>query len=309
MGARHFGFKEEGTYGTAVTPDVFVEVLDMNINEEPNFEQIKSIRSFSVRQMIELNSLVTGDCTVQGDYQTIADILYHFYGVAPTTTGAGPYTHTLPPTAGLAATGRVGVSATLEERRDGTLVWQHAGCKLTGFGASFGVDQSARLALSWVGQATDNTPSPATASYRDFDVIKPSDCTVNIDGNAQDAMSFSINAGFDVDRPFVLGSTTFGQEPVENDSLSVAGSIEVLFADMTEYDLFKTRADVDVQLSATDGTHSATFNMNKARLTKFGIPVQGKERLKATIEYESFFDAVATENMQAVIVNDVATIP
>lgn len=309
MGARHFGFKEESTYGTAVTPDVFVEALEINIDDKPNFEEVKVIRSWSTRQMVELNSIIRGEATVQLDFQVAGDLLYHFYGVAPDTTGAGPYTHTFPPSTGIPAAGRNGVSATLQERRDGSLVWQHAGCKMTGFGFEVSVDQSARAALSWIGKSTDNTASATTASYRDFDIIKPSHCTINVNGSAQDARSFSFNAGFPVDEPFKLGSTSLALEPTENDVIGVEGQFEVYFADMTEYDLFKNRSDVDVQLSATDGTHSLTVNMDKARFTEVSVPVSGRERLMATFAYRAFYNSDATENIQSVVVNDVATIP
>ena len=309
MGARHFGLKEEAAYGTAVVPDVFFEALDVNIDDKFNSEEIKSIRSFSTRQIIELSKLVRGEATIQADYQTIAYLLYLLIGDVD-TTGAGPYTHTFPGSTGIPVAGRIGISATLEERRDGTLAWAHAGCKLVGFGLSVGVDAAMRAAVSWVGKTTDNTISPvASPTYFDFDIIKPGDVTVKVATVAQDAKSFSLNVGFPVDEPYSLGATTFSVEPGENDVLAVAGSFEVYFVDQVEYNIFKARTDTAIQLSCTDGTHSLTMNLNKCRLTEASVPVAGRERLVATFNFTSFFDTVATENIQAVVINDQVTIP
>ena len=309
MGARHFGLKEEAAYGTAVVPDVFFEALEVNIDDKFNSEEIKSIRSFSTRQIIELSKLVRGEATIQADYQTITHLLYLLLG-GLSTTGAGPYTHTLPPAGGIPAAGRIGVSATLEERRDGTLAWAHAGCKLVGLGLSVSVDAAMRAALSWVGKTTDNTITPVAApTYFDFDIIKPSQCTVKVATIAQDAKSFSLNAGFAVDEPFSLGGTTFSVEPGENDVLAVAGSFEVYFVDQVEYNIFKARTDTAIQLSCTNAVESLTINLNKCRLTEASVPVSGRERLVATFNYTSFFDTVATENMQAIVINDQVTVP
>lgn len=309
MGARHFGFKEEVIYGTAVVADVFFELLDVNIDDKPTFEEIKVIRSFATRQIIELTSAVRGDATVMVDYQTIAHLMYLLFG-SLATSGGGPWTHTIPAASGIPAAGRVGVSATLEERRDGALAWQHAGAKLVGFGLSVDTGAAMRAALSWIAKSTDNSITPVAApTYFDFDIIKPSDCTVSVDGSAQDAKSFSLNAGFPVDEPVALGSPVFSVEPAENDVLSVAGSFEVFFVDNTEYDLFTSRADVDISLVCTNGTESLTINLNKCRLTEVAIPISGKERLMGTFNYISYFDSVATENMQVIVINDQETIP
>lgn len=309
MGARHFGLKEESVYGTAVVPDVFFEALDVNMDDKFNSEEIKSIRSFSTRQIIELNKLVRGDATVQADYQTISMLLYLLIGDVD-TSGAGPYTHTFPGSTGIPAAGRIGISATLEERRDGTLAWAHAGCKLVGFGLSVSVDAAMRAALSWVGKSTDNTITPvASPTYLDFDIIKPGDVTVKVATISQDAKSFSLNVGFPVDEPYSLGDAAFSVEPGENDVLAVAGSFEVYFVDKVEYDIFTARTDTAIQPSCTNGTESLTINLNKCRLTEVSVPVSGRERLVATFSFVSFFDTIATENFQAVVVNDVVTVP
>lgn len=309
MGARHLGLGFETTYGTAVAPTVFFEVRRESLIDTPNFEEVPSIRTVSTRQMVELNSAIKNDVEMTFDFQTVGYLLKLFFGIAPTTTGAGPFTHTFPPSGGLAADSRIGISGTFEAERVASLnaAWRYAGCKLPGLAIAGSTDGAAVLTASILGKS-ETTPAPASPTYLDFDLAKPSQLDVLVDAASAGAKSFNLNLAWPLDEPYGLGATTFLKEPDDDGPLSVMGDFVVFFDSITDYTSFATRADVDVQITLDDGTHSLTINLNKCRLTAVGLPTEGRKRLMATFSFLSFFDTVPTENIQCVLVNDVASL-
>ncbi len=309
MSQRHLGIGFESTWNTAVAPTVFDGgVLREAIRDEVNREEIRTIRNVSVDDWVLLNRVIRGDFESYMNYQTIAYYLYLFYGVAPTTTLTGPYQHVFPPSGGLPATFREGVSATFEARRGASnLNWRYSGSKVTGLSMTGGVDGVNKQTCSILA-ANEARVAQAAASYADLDLMKPQDTTINFDGSAVDFRRWAFNATFEVDEPLKGGSTRLAIEP-QDLNLAVAGNVECYFADTTEYDLFANDSTVDLQIVCTDGTHSMTLNVNQVKLTQATPPVEGRDRLIATYEYAAKYDADSTESFQAIIVDDNATIP
>ena len=149
--------------------------------------------------------------------------------------------------------------------------------------------------------------SATSASYDTLLPMIPKDVNVLIDGTTLSATSVEVSIENPVDEPVGLGSDELVAEPDRNGVLKVTATIEVYFSDFTEYDKFKSDTDVDVQIVADNGTESLTYNLDKARIRSFAVPVQGRERLKGTIEAQSYFNSTATENCQIVLVNNNAT--
>jgi len=306
----HFGVGQEVTYGTAVAPTKYFNVKGAeSVHEEPTWEEFGSVRAWSIRRIEEATSAIRGDVPIEGNYQDIGVILKHLIGDVD-DTGSGPYTHTFPGSTGIPATGRIGLGLTLEMlRADGTLNWRYAGCKVIGLSLAASPGSSPVWTVSFFGKTEDNTASPATPSYPDDDLMLYKDLSVEFDSSAMDVESVSLNVQFPTDEPFGAGSVNFIKEPKENGFLSVTGECVMWFDDMTEYNIFKNRSDVDVAIIMDDGTHSLTINQNKCKLTTPPTPpLEGRNRLKATFGWTSIYDTDATENIQCVLVNDQATV-
>jgi hypothetical protein len=304
--ARHAGVGIESTYGTPVAPTDFFEATTESLATVRNFEDLNTIRSNSVLRVEELNSLIQGDMEMLGNYQDLGLLLKLFFG-SNDVSGVGPYTHTFPAAAG--TSGRAGISGTIEIQRDSTaLTWRYAGCKITSLGLSVSLDSSPKVTVG-VQAKSEATGTAETPTFPTFDPMLVGDVTVNLDATALDATTFNINAEWPVDQPYKLGSSTFAVEPIDSGPLAVTGDFSVYVPDLTEYAKFDGSTAVDVQLAVTDGAHSLTLNMNTCRLTAVSANLSGRDRLLATYEFRSYYDAVATENIQAILVNDDVTIP
>ena len=304
--ARHFGVGKETTYGTAVAPTEFSEAIRETLQQNRRFEEITTIRSNSTRVVNQLNSNVGGDVELIGNFQDIGLLLKGFIG-SVTTTGAGPYTHTFPATSG--TTGRSGLSLTAEVSRDSTaLTWRYAGCKVVSYSFSASKDQSPRITFGLAGKS-EATGTAAAPSFPTFSPMLVQNLTISFDGVSLDCTELSLEAEWPVDEPYVIGSAVYAKEPLDNAVLKVGGSATVLLTDLTQYAKFNGTTDVDIAIACTSGGLSITHNLNKCRLTAAPINVDGRERLLGRYDFQSFFDATATENLQVVLVNDDVTIP
>jgi hypothetical protein len=252
-----------------------------------------------------MNTLVRGGANCVANYQDLSHIFWLLFGSVD-TSGAGPYTHVFPKTTGVVTPAP---DFTCEVQRDSTaLTWRYAGCMLTGIGLAVDVDNEMTCRLDLIGKS-EGTGTASTAAFNDFDVVVPSHCTAAFDAASVDATAFNLNIAYAHDEPKVLGSTALGAQPMQNDTVKVTGTMEVLFTDLVEYALFPAATETDITLACTDGTHSFNIDMNKCLLRQATPPVKGRERLMATYDFASYYDAVGTENLQITCINDEATIP
>lgn len=304
--SRHAGVGTETTYGTGVPSTVFFDLLSESLQKTVNTEELKPIRGFSTRSIVKLSEFVGGDMEVIANFQDAGIMFLHFYGQDPDTSGAGPYVHVWPPSTGLANRTN---SLTAEVKRDTTAkTWRYAGCKVTGFGHTGAVDATSKFTWSLKGKS-ESTGTASTPSYLDFNVMKPSHITVEIDSTSIPARSFALNVGWPVDDPYILGQTTFGVEPIESDVLAVSLDVELLVTDteMTEYAKYDGETDVDIAITITDGTHTLVYDLDKTIISTSPVNVSGRERLKTTMSFVSYYVSDAIENLKTTLTNDVSS--
>lgn len=308
LGLRHFMVGKESVYGTAVTPTEPLEATGWDVKLERATEKIHGIRGFSARAIVELNKIVRGTVTTKLNPEEIGLMLKALYG-AVTTSGAGPYTHTYPPSTGIPATGRAGVSLTAQGRVDGSLCFNWAGVKITSMALTVNPDRTAEIVWGIQGSVADSAASPATPTFPTLRTFALPQLTIQFDGVSLDARSLDLQAAFEVDAPFTAGSASLQKEPAETSEFGVSATIEVIFENMTQYNKFAAHTDVDVSIVMSDGTQSLTINLDKCKLKQATPPVQGRERVMVSYELDSYFSATATDCMQMILVNNDQTIP
>jgi hypothetical protein len=306
-GERHFGLGIEATWGTPAPMDIWLELLSEGLQLEPAYQEIQTIRTRSTRAMPLLGDVVRGPATVLVNYQDIAHLFFYLLGSEDfqvDTPSVGLGTHTLPASTGLVA--RPPLTAEVQ-RDEGTTgdTWQYAGNILTALNLSIALEQAMQAEINLVG-ATEANAAAGTPSYPDLDVVIPSHVTVNVDAAAQEARTFNLQCAYPVDEPRKLGSTAIAKQPDDSGVLAVAGDFEVYFDSMTEYNKFAAHTTVDVQCVAdSGGDETLTINCNQCKLLQGTPHIDARNRIMAPFSFSSFFDTVATENLQAIVVNDV----
>src|SRR5262245_38336187 len=100
MADRHIGFGKELTWGTAVARNKFFEARSENFAPRQENINIETMRSISLRAVDKSHEHWGGPTDLVLNFEEAATFLYMFFGNV-TTTGAGPYTHSLPGTSGV----------------------------------------------------------------------------------------------------------------------------------------------------------------------------------------------------------------
>ena len=305
---RHIGVGKETTYGTPVTVTEFSDLKSESMGKELATEEVSTLRAWGITKVNLLNSKVGGDIEIAGNYQDCGLLFKALYG-SNDVTGTGPYTHTFPASTGIPAAGRDGLSLTAEIQRDSAaLTFRYAGCKVVGYSLAADASSSPVMTWSFLGKS-EGYGTATTASLPTADLMTPPHVTVSFDAVALNAESVNITAAFGIDEPYKMGSAEFALEPISNTAFGITGDVTVYFVNSTQYAKFDGTTDVDIIVAITDGTHSLTHNINKARLTQVGHAMTFRERLKATYSFSAYHDTTATSSMQTILVNDDVTVP
>ena len=307
MGARHFGIGIESTVGTAVAATRFFEAIGESVEDTPTLASPPGLRNYSKIAMDLMNNAAKGSVDLLWSFNGLGILAKNLWG-SVTTTGAGPYVHTFPATTGVPSTDRIGLGLTLEFRRDGSLSWRYPAGKITGWKHDMPGNDYNKLSVEFSSKA-GTLAGPATASYGTLVTGRPVHCTAAFDGGANlPVLNGSIQINNPLDEPFGWGSTTFIAEQDRSDVLTCTGSLEVLFLDTTQHAKFQSNADVSIVISGTvDANSSFVYTIAKAKLTKATPHNQGRDRLKATYEFEGYFNTTATECVKLVLTNGDAT--
>ena len=306
MGARHFGAVEETTVGTWEAPDHFFEAVSESVQLERNSESLETIRAFTIQQINELNTIVRGDVEMVANYDGTALLFKHLIGsVDSTTGGVAAFDHTIPASTGIPAADRVGLGLSLEFRRDGSLVWRYAGCKITGLTHEMNADATSRLSFGFLGQTETTSASPTSASFPTLLPALPSHVTVTFGSNVMVARSVSLTVENPLDEPFILGQTTVGLEPDRSGALKITATMEGFFTNWTAfYNDFSAFNDVDIAIGASNDTEGILYNIDKAKILQATPHNEGRDRLVATVEIEGYHSTTAVPGIQIIVSNN-----
>ncbi len=302
---RHIGFGKETVPGTPVAPTKYIDLLGETIEETPVLEQIALSRLVALAKVANNNAAVGGGFNAQGSYQDIAHLLWYIIGGVVGTSGAGPYTHTIPNASG--AAGRPYL--TTEVRRDDdTRTFRYPGCLLTSLALSAAVGQSFRFDGEVAGMLPVGEGTAGTATYAALALMCALEVDVLIDAVSTNAAGWNLNIARPADAVHIMKQRG-PLKPLDTGALVCDGSIEIFPDDLTEYDLFETPSEVDVQLVVTEATGlSCTINLDKCAISAGTPHVNEFDRQVMSFDFVSLFNSVATANIQAVVINDVVTV-
>ena len=300
--AKAFGIGVESTWDTPVTPNKFFDVTSEDIHIEKTPIEVATFRAPSTRAVENDQERVVGTFEALCNFQEVGFWLYQFMGDVD-VTGVGPYTHTIPGSTGVTDT----KSFTLEVERDFT-AFTYPGMMMTAFGLDIQRGQALTVRGGYQGSSASVATGAATSpTYLTLDVAVPRQVVIDIDASPVDATNFTLDAVWPVDDPYVLGSISYGKQPLRQ-VLGVSFSFQYLFTVSTVYDLFVANTEIDVQVDVqTAGDEALTINLDKCRITEHPHPLDGRQRVLATASGIAFFNTTATENMQSIVINDQTT--
>ena len=255
--AGQVGWKSEATWGTGVVVDTFMPVLSASMTIDEGHLRSAGIRAGRrTRSPGRLGAKTVGaSVTMELPNTSIATFLHHVLG-AVSTTGVGPYVHTLTPGehSGLSLTTQVGI-----EDSGGTVhPFTLTGSKVNQATISCSVGELAQLSADISAQDYTTGTALAAASYDaglvPFTFIEGS---VSVNGSpvaSARSATLTVNKGLKTDR-HVLGSRLI-REQVEQDHFEVTTEITADFDSLTLFDLIAAGTQVESVLTFDNGTET-----------------------------------------------------
>lgn len=258
--AGQVGWKSEGTWGTGVTVDTFVPVLSHSIDIDEGLMRPSGIRAGRrTKQPGKLGARkVSGTTELELPNVSIAALLKHLFG-AVSTSGAGPYTHTLTPGAAL------GDSLTLQGGIEGAAGTVHpftaTGVKPGSWELRCNVGEFAILSFDWTAKDIGTGTALASASYASglapFTFVEGS---ITVNGSAvasANSVTLACSKGLRDDR-HVIGSR-YIREQLEEDRFEFTSEITADFEDLTVFALGVAATQVASVLTFNNGTDTLTI--------------------------------------------------
>lgn len=296
-----FGFKNEVTFGTALTVDRFAEYEDTPVPIVPKPGRTESnplrVGSRVRRQSRNVNYLDHVEGTIQ---MVVMDKGFGFWltHMLPNivTAGAGPYTHTA--TEG-ATSLSIGKSFTCQLNAPFSPTGTNqaitfSGCKVPKFTLSNTTDEMLMASLDIWGASSTTATALATAAYPStMTPLSWAGGVVSIGGSAVDIdnISIELDHGYQLDRKQIRGNTA-PKEPTPG-QLGITFSIDCDFESLTQYNRVQAITVAGAQAAIvgtwTSGTSSLAVTIPAGRFDDFafsGDPGSLKQTLTGIGEYD-----------------------
>lgn len=300
--AGQVGWKSETTWGTAVTVDTFMPVLESTFDVDEGHLRSDGIRAGRrTRAPGRLGArTVSGSVNLELPNTSLAVLLKHMFGTV-NTTGVGPYTHTYSP--GPQVSKSLTLQTGITDASDTTRPFTASGVKLDSWELSASVGELAQLSFDWTGRDLVTATALASASYATITPFSFIDASITVNGSAvasANAVTLSGSKNLRNDR-HVLGSR-YIREQLEDEHWEITSEISADFDDLTLYALSVAGTQVASVLTYSNGTESLVVTCSgqvigdPPSLTRIGLEEQ-------TIRLEHSHASTDAGAITAVLIN------
>lgn len=311
--AAQFGFAEESTYGTAVTPPTrFMEFVSESLKNEIERVESKGLRAG--RRVLLSSQWGQGKRRIGGDVElevlsTGQALLWkHMMGTV-VTAGASPYTHTCTP-GDLTAK-----SLTLQVGRPdsgGTVrAFTYAGAKIANWELSAAAGEIAALKLGIVGATEDTAAALGSATYAAaMAPLTSVSGTLLVAGAQVDVKEWSLsgNNALADNRWFIRGNGAI-KEPLENGVRIYEGSFTADFESLTPYNRFVNGTEASLVLNLAGVSPYAVAITANVRFDGDTPNVSGPEMLELPLKFKCVAPGAADSSAISVVITNLDITP
>lgn len=285
-----FGFVDEATYGTAVTPTKFLEFISESIKLEK--ERIESAGIKAGRRVLHRWNdgvqRVTGDVEIELAPQGTGTLLKHMFGGVTTSGAADPYTHTFTPGPlnGKSFTcqfGRPDVGGTVQP-------FTYTGCKIPEWELTFSVNEYLKLKTSIYGANETTGTALATASYpATYSPFTFAHGSLTVAGTEIALIEGSLAASnaLATDRHRIRATNpSHPKEPLENGRREFTGSLTADFESLTAYQRFVNGTEAALILTFSQSASRSLVITCNVRFDGETPAVGGMELLEQSLPFK-----------------------
>lgn len=297
----------ESTFGqTPASPNgVLVPINSCGIRSQQNLNESSVIRgNRNPVAPIAGNIDVSGSITVPVDKRAFGYWLKALCG-APTTTGAGPYTHIFKP-------GNIQPSLVVEKGfKDINLFALYNGCKINQFSMSLGGDGELTANFDLLGAketiddtSFDNTPTAVSLDpFGNFQgAVKEGGATIA----TLTAVELAVACNLDGEQ-YCIGGQGFRNDIPEG-MLQVTGSITALFENDTLLNKAISGTESSLEITLTNGEHSLNILIPELKYERNTPGIEGPQGISIQLPFRAYLDNNTDgTSIKFTLVNDVAS--
>jgi hypothetical protein len=298
-----WGFVTESAYGTPVTVTRFLPIRSESITD--SYERIEGDDIIANAETMRQAQVAAGNVAFSGGIETFLfnrNIGLFFLQTlgGNATTGSGPtYTHVATPAD---LTGR---SMTMQFGRTdlgGTVrPWTYEGVKVRQMTIGASPGEYATVSMDVVAEDVKTGTALASASYpTGLSRFRGEDLAVTIGGSPVVVRSFEITFANSLDDNRRAVGSNLIREPLRNDLLSITGSLEIEWTDLTHYNRVAGLTYAALSAAFTSAPDSVTIACN-ARFDQADEPIAGRGVIYQTLS----FTAVGTSDSNTVTVTTI----
>lgn len=301
------GFINESTVGTFATPTKFVEFVSEDLRLEIERIESKGLRAgrTTLHRWAAGVQRVVGGFEMELVPQGAALLWKHALG-AVSTSGAGPYVHTITPTVGLDALGLT-IQINKPDISGTNRVFSYLGCQITDWEISAAVNEYAMAKFGIFGMHEDTAQSLASASFpATYTPFTFAHGSVTVAGSAHDVKSFTLagDNGLATNRHQIRATTPSRPKISLSESLrSFTGTLVTDFIDLTDYGRFTGGTETALVLTFNAGASAImTITMN-VRYDGETPTVGGAEILEQSLPFKAVSSSADASAITVVITN------
>lgn len=298
------GLGKETTFGTAVPPTIFFNGTE-SLSEERG--RLREPITFGSR---ELQPADAGRLRISGSIDGIharpanlGHLLRAALG-APTTTGAGPYTHVFTPSKAKFSDAAALPPYTITVKRNSGVIHRYSGGQLNTLTLNQPADNALSINTAWIAQGVANVADTLLVQEQNprFRFAQLEVTRAGTPFTLLESVGFTITNNLEVeellDGTYVIAGTDFGDSQISlnltatfRDSLSYADFV----ANTTAAWTFKWTIDPDTTLE---------IKIPRLNIDSWGAPISGPGRMSVSCTGQAEFDAVAGHGLEIELVNN-----
>lgn len=280
----YIGVGEESTFGTGVAPTKFFRLVDESLSLDYGKHYREILGSNLTRKTISKKKSVGGSFKILAPFDDLGILFKHALGDV-STSGVGPYTHTI------TAVTSLPTGLSIQVNRDtatitGNASFRYTGCQISKLTLTQAMEEFCEVTVDVVGTdlslVSAASPSYAADNYADWE----NNTTIELNSVSQCARSVELSIENQLrENRYCLGSLT--RTGLGRRQSMVTAKVDVEWDSLDEYNLFLNQTDTPVSIAWSGASsYSLTCALSSSNVQAANVNASDTDDIIIPVEIE-----------------------